>query len=52
MIGAFAVAFVILFVLPPMLLMRLGAVSAIFGWAAQDNAEQLHAGSELIELHR
>lgn len=52
MLGAFAVAFVILFVLPPIFLMLLGIASGTIGWAAKDNAEQEHAGSELIELNR
>jgi hypothetical protein len=50
-LGPIIVVFVILFVIPPMFLMGLGAVSALFGWLLKDHAEAAHEGSELIDLN-
>lgn len=51
MLGAIllAIAFV-LFV--PVFLMSMGAVAGILGAFLKDDAEQRHAGSELIELNK
>jgi hypothetical protein len=51
MLGAvlLAVAFV---VFVPVMLMSLGGVAALLGTFLKDDAEERHAGSELIELNR
>ncbi|MBW3615692.1 MAG: hypothetical protein KY439_10350 [Actinobacteria bacterium] len=51
MLGAAIVVGVILFVLPPLFLMTGAVVSAIMGWALRANAEDDHAGSELVDLN-
>ena len=51
MTGAIAVVVVIVLVMPPAMLMAGGVISAIFGWALGDNAEQENAGSELLETN-
>ena len=51
MVGAAIIVFFLLVVLPVTFLMLGGVASAIIGWAAKDNAEKEHAGSELLDLY-
>ena len=50
MLGALIIAFVIVVVLPVTILMSGAVVAGLMGWAATDDAEQRHEGSELIDL--
>jgi UPF0716 family protein affecting phage T7 exclusion len=44
---------VVLVLLIPIAVSVLGAIlAAVLGWALKDNAEQEHAGSELIDMNR
>jgi hypothetical protein len=50
-LGAILLAFVILIALPVGLLMTGAVASAILGWFLREDAEESHAGSELIDLN-
>lgn len=50
MLGALILAFVILVFIPVSVCMSGAVVAGLLGWAAKDNAEQKHEGSELLEL--
>lgn len=50
--GAIILVVVLVFVLPVSFLMSGGLASALIGYFLKDDAEQRHAGSELIELNR
>jgi len=43
---------VALLVFPAVVLMSGGVASALLGWALKSDAEERHAGSELIDLNR
>jgi hypothetical protein len=51
MLGAIILAVVILVVIPVTVMLSLGVVAALLGWALKDNAEATHEGSELIDLN-
>ncbi|GAC1307316.1 MAG: hypothetical protein NVSMB16_03530 [Acidimicrobiales bacterium] len=51
MIGAILVVVAVVVVLPPMFLMGGLIFSGVLGWLLKDDAEQRHAGSELIDLN-
>jgi hypothetical protein len=51
MLGALILAVVILVVLPVTVMLSLGVVAALLGWALKDNGEATHEGSELIDLN-
>ena len=52
MVGA-VVMVVIIVVVVPMAVLMAGAVgSAVLGWFLKDDADERHAGSELVELNR
>lgn len=51
MSGAVVLIVVIVFVLPPIMLMVGGIISALLGWTLKSNAEAEHEGSELIDLN-
>lgn len=51
-LGAIILVVVLVFVLPVSFLMSGGLASALIGHFLKDDAEQRHAGSELIELNR
>jgi hypothetical protein len=42
----------VLLVFPVVVAMSGAIAAAILGWSLKDDAEQVHAGSELIELNR
>ncbi|GAC1535014.1 MAG: hypothetical protein NVS3B12_16560 [Acidimicrobiales bacterium] len=50
-IGAVLVVVAVVLVLPPMFLMGGLIFSAVLGWLLKDDAEERHAGSELIDLN-
>lgn len=50
MIGALALAFVIVVVLPVAFLMTGGILSAVMAWMLKDDAEHRFEGSELARL--
>lgn len=50
-LGAVILVLVIVFVLPSAVLMGGGVAAAILGWFLRDEAEQRHAGSELLDLN-
>lgn len=52
MLGAIALAFVIVVVIPVSVLMTGAVVAALLGWRLTADAEERHAGSELVELNR
>jgi len=43
---------IVLLVFPVIVAMSGVIAAAVLGWSLKDNAEQVHAGSELIELNR
>jgi hypothetical protein len=49
-IGALALAFVIVVVLPVAFLVTGGVLSAVMGWMLKSDGEHRHAGSELLNL--
>jgi hypothetical protein len=49
-IGALALAFVIVVLLPVAFLMTGGVLSAVMGWMLKDDAEHRFEGSELLHL--
>jgi hypothetical protein len=49
-IGALALAFVIVVLLPVAFLMTGGVLSAVMGWMLKDDAETRFEGSELLNL--
>jgi hypothetical protein len=51
-IGAILIVLAIVIALPVGLLMTGGLASAILGWFLREDAEEAHAGSELIDLNR
>ena len=51
MLGAIILVLVIVFVLPSAVLISGGVASAAPGWFLKDEAEQRHAGSELLDLN-
>lgn len=51
MSGAVVLAIVIVFVIPPIVLMLGGIFSALIGWAAKSNAETEHEGSPFVDLN-
>ena len=50
-IGAIAIIVVMILLLPA-LLVGGGILAGIIGWAAKEEAEATHEGSELIELNK
>ena len=52
MLGAIALAVIIVAVLPVIFLMTGGAIAAALGWLLKENGEATHEGSEYIELNR
>ncbi|GAC1363731.1 MAG: hypothetical protein NVSMB4_19910 [Acidimicrobiales bacterium] len=50
-IGAILVVVAVVLVLPPMFLMGGLIFSGVLGWLLKDDAEERHAGSELIDLN-
>lgn len=50
--GAIILAVVLVVVFPVAFCMTGAVAAGILGWAAKDDAEQRHAGSELVELNR
>ena len=52
MIGAILIVLVIVIALPVGLLISGGVASAILGWFLREDAEESHAGSELLDLPR
>ena len=51
MLGAIILAVVILVIIPVSVCMSGAVVAGILGWAAKDDAEARHEGSELIDLN-
>ena len=51
MLGAVIVAAIIVVILPPLYFITGGILSAIMGWLLKHEAEEEHAGSELIDLN-
>ncbi len=51
MFGAVILVIVLLVVFPPMVLMSGGAMAALLGWLLKADADERHAGSELIDLN-
>ena len=51
MLGPILLALTILVIIPVTVIMSLGVVAAILGWALPDNAEATHEGSELIDTN-
>ena len=51
MLGPILIVVAVVLLLPPMFLIGGLVFSAILGWLLGDNAEELHAGSELIDLN-
>jgi hypothetical protein len=49
-LGALVIAFVVIVFLPVSLMMSGAGVAALLGWAAKEDAEARHEGSELIDL--
>ncbi|MHB8468010.1 MAG: hypothetical protein ACYDH6_14190 [Acidimicrobiales bacterium] len=52
MLGPILIVVAVVLVMPPMFLIGGMVFSAVLGWALKDHAEELHAGSELIDLNR
>jgi hypothetical protein len=52
MLGVILLVAAIVIALPIGLLITGGIVAAILGWFQQKDAEQRHAGSELVDLNR
>ena len=52
MLGAIALAIIIVAVLPVIFLMTGGGIVVALGWLLKENGEAIHEGSELIELNR
>jgi hypothetical protein len=52
MLGALILAFIIVIVIPVAICMSGALVAGILGWAAKEDAEARHEGSELIDLNR
>jgi len=52
MLGPILLVVAIVLVLPPLVLIGGLVFSLLLGWTLVDHAEELHAGSELIELNR
>lgn len=50
MIGALALAFAIVVVLPVAFLMTAAILTAVMGWLLKSDAEHRFAGSELLDL--
>jgi hypothetical protein len=50
MLGPVILAVVIFVIIPVSIMMSLGVVAGLLGWALKDNGEATHEGSELIEL--
>ena len=50
MLGALIVAFIIVIGIPVAVCMTGAVVAGILGWAAKEDAEARHEGSELIDL--
>jgi hypothetical protein len=51
-IGALALAFVIVVVLPVAFLMTAGILTVVMGWLLKSDAEARYEGSELLDLNR
>lgn len=51
MLGAVILVLVIVFVLPSAVLISGGVAAAALGFFLKDEAEQRHAGSELLDLN-
>ncbi len=51
MLGAVILVLVIVFVLPSAVLVSGGVAAAVLGYFLKDEAEQRHAGSELLDLN-
>ena len=52
MAGPIILVVALVLVLPPAFLIGGAVVSAVIGWLGTENAEETHAGSELIDLNR
>ena len=52
MVGGILIALVLVLVLPVVVMMSGTLVAAALGWSLKEDAEQRHAGSELIGLNR
>jgi len=50
-LGAVILVLVIVFVLPSAVLVSGGVAAAVLGYFLKDEAEQRHAGSELLDLN-
>jgi hypothetical protein len=51
-LGAIALAIAIIVVIPVSVLATGAVVAMLLGWRLKEDAEERHAGSELIELNR
>jgi mannitol-specific phosphotransferase system IIBC component len=49
--GAILIAIAVVFVLPSLMLLGGMVISAILGWVLKTNAEDEHAGSELLDCN-
>ena len=52
MLGAIVLVIALLVVIPVTVLMTGAVIAAVMGWRLKDDAEERHAGSELIDLNR
>ena len=52
MVGGILIALVLVLVLPVVVMTSGTLVAAALGWSLKEDAEQRHAGSELIALNR
>jgi hypothetical protein len=50
-LGAVLIVLVLLVVGPALWWLTWGVMAAVIGWLLKDNAEQTHAGSELLETN-
>jgi hypothetical protein len=50
-LGPIIIVVLVVLVLPPMFLIAGLVFSALLGWALKDRADELHAGSELVDLN-
>jgi hypothetical protein len=50
--GGLLMVIVLVFVIPPLVLITCGFVAAGLGFTLKDDVEQRHEGSELIDLNR
>lgn len=51
MLGAIPLLIALLIVIPVSVLLSGAVVAAVLGWRLKDDAEERHAGSELVDLN-